>query len=125
MLSTGGRFWARRRPVREWSCELLLRPKMRAICLLLPFDILSLQFLLCLSGAEQIGGQFSASHMIQNLLMFLQTLSAPLPIPTISVIFNEMVINALACVRKQRMDSFWQDEEVFSRFPEVKETNHR
>ena len=44
--------------------------------LVLASDFLATEFFLGLGGAEEIGSEFGAAHMVENLLVFLQTLAA-------------------------------------------------
>ncbi|AOJ58172.1 hypothetical protein AQ477_17770 [Burkholderia thailandensis] len=47
----------------------------RSIGVLLTLDTIASQLFLGLRGSEQIGGQFRAAHVVENLLTFLQPLS--------------------------------------------------
>ena len=48
---------------------------MRLIGALFAAHVLPLQFFFRLRGAEQVGSQFGAAHVVENLLALLQTLA--------------------------------------------------
>ena len=49
------------------------------ICLLLPLDVFTTEFVVSLGDAEQVRCKFGSTHVVQDLFVFLESLNFLLP----------------------------------------------